>query len=157
MARPIRRLTAITVKNAKRPGLYSDGAGLYLQVGPAGNKSWIFRYALRGREHHHGLGALHTVTLQEARESALHCRRLLLTGVDPIETKQAEKAAHALKQHAGIHLQGMCRKTRQQPRGGLAERSSPATVGAVAARLRPSHYWQLAGDGDRHRIRLEGS
>jgi integrase len=102
MARPVRRLTAIAVKNAKRPGLYSDGAGLYLQVSPGGSKSWIFRYGLRGKEHHHGLGPLITISLAEARDAALHCRQLLLKGVDPIATRKAEKAAGALKQVQGI-------------------------------------------------------
>ena len=35
--------------------MYADGGGLYLQVGPTGAKSWIFRYMLEGRARAMGL------------------------------------------------------------------------------------------------------
>ncbi|THT96073.1 DUF4102 domain-containing protein, partial [Lampropedia puyangensis] len=38
------RLTALAVKNTKEPGMYHDGAGLYLQVAKGGSKTWILRY-----------------------------------------------------------------------------------------------------------------
>ena len=40
-----------------------------------------------------GLGALHTVSLAEAREAALGCRKLLLEGIDPIEARNARRGA----------------------------------------------------------------
>ena len=57
MARSIEKLTALKVRRACRPGRLSDGGGLYLQVTPAGVKSWVFRYASLGREHFMGLAA----------------------------------------------------------------------------------------------------
>ena len=45
-----------TVENAKKPGHYCDGGGLYLQVSPTISKSWIFRYARHGKSHEMGLG-----------------------------------------------------------------------------------------------------
>ncbi len=45
MARAVNRLTEAKVKSKKlAKGLYHDGGGLYLQVGPNGSKSWIYRY-----------------------------------------------------------------------------------------------------------------
>ena|ERR1700730_9296514 len=43
-----KRLTALKVEKEKKPGLYSDGLGLYLQVRSGGAKSWIFRYRTNG-------------------------------------------------------------------------------------------------------------
>jgi hypothetical protein len=41
MARTIDRLTALKVANAiRKPGMYADGSGLYLQVSE-GSASWI--------------------------------------------------------------------------------------------------------------------
>ena len=77
------------MRNQVVPGLYSDGGGLYLQVGPSGSKSWILRFMLHGRARAMGLGPVHTISLAEARELALECRKLLLQGKDPIEERAA--------------------------------------------------------------------
>ncbi len=67
MARQTNRLTARSVAGAQAPGLYPDGNGLYLQVAKGGSKSWIFRYMLRDKARHMGLGGIDTVSLSEAR------------------------------------------------------------------------------------------
>lgn len=85
------RLTALKVARLKRPGRYGDGRGLWLQVTPRGTKSWLFRYMLNGRARQMGLGPVHTVTLADARDRATACRRLLLDGIDPIDTRQADR------------------------------------------------------------------
>jgi integrase len=100
MPRQHNRLSAITVKNAK-PGLHADGGNLYLQVADSGTRSWIFRYGLEGRERWMGLGAAHTVSLQEARERARQCRLALLDGHDPIEARKTQRAQSELTKHAG--------------------------------------------------------
>ncbi len=43
MTRTVRRLTATKVQNLKLPGMYPDGAGLYLQVSSEDAKSWLLR------------------------------------------------------------------------------------------------------------------
>ena len=78
------------------PGRYGDGQGLYLQVGKTGARSWLLRYAVRGKERWMGLGPLHTFTLEEARERARKARQQLQDGVDPLESKQATRTAQAL-------------------------------------------------------------
>jgi integrase len=84
------RLSARAVQAKADRGRYADGGGLFLQVSKWRTKSWIFRYERNGRERHMGLGALHTLSLAEARDRALECRRLLLKGRDPIEARNAE-------------------------------------------------------------------
>jgi integrase len=90
MARTTARLTALSVQKAKRPGMYADGGGLYLQV-TAGGASWIYRYMLNGRAREMGLGPRALFSLQEARAKALDARRLRHEGVDPIETRKAAR------------------------------------------------------------------
>jgi integrase len=97
----IARLTARTVKGAKRRGMLHDGRGLYLSIAANGSKSWTFRYGAQGR-HHFGLGPLDTVTLREARERARQARLLLLDGKDPITERRAQRAAQRLAEAKSI-------------------------------------------------------
>jgi hypothetical protein len=79
MAQFVGRLTALKVLKVKKPGMYADGAGLYLQVTGDGDvhvaKSWIYRFTLHGRAREMGLGSLSTFGLAEARIKATECRR----------------------------------------------------------------------------------
>jgi integrase len=76
--------------------MWADGGGLYLQctIGPNDTvrKSWLFRFERNGRERQMGLGSLTTVPVQEAREKAAECRRLLQSGIDPIEQRKLKEA-----------------------------------------------------------------
>lgn len=96
MAQAVNHLSAIKVQKNKTPGLYADGAGLYLQVTGKGAKSWIFRYSLRSRAREMGLGSLRKVSLADARRKAAECHRLLEAHVDPIEDRKRARAAMAL-------------------------------------------------------------
>lgn len=109
------RLKPLQVKNETRPGFYSDGGGLYLQIGPAGTKSWVFKYTIRGNRRGMGLGPVNladygkqgrhvpqwgdvaltwgSMTLAEARTEAAKLAALVRTGIDPLEAKEAERRA----------------------------------------------------------------
>ena len=76
--REANKLSAVKVLKLKEPGRYSDGLGLWLQVSRFGTKAWLFRYMRHGRARQMGLGALHTVSLAEARERARQARQTLL-------------------------------------------------------------------------------
>jgi len=95
MPRHSAKLNALAVQRAKTPGLYGDGAGLYLRVSKSGTKSWAFRYMLNGHAHEMGLGSCSLRSLSEARARALEARKLLLDGADPIEARKASKRAKA--------------------------------------------------------------
>ena len=95
------KLTALQIKNAK-PGMLHDGGGLYLQVSKAGSKSWIYRYFSDGKSHDHGLGSFKVLTLAEAREAALQCRKLRAQGLDPIREKKKLRVATRLEDAKSI-------------------------------------------------------
>ena len=113
----IGKLTALKVAREKRPGMYGDGGGLYLQVTKAGTKSWIFRFWVperdrvtgelvvdpttkkrSGRVREMGLGSCITVSLAEARERALECRKLREKDIDPIDAREAARREAAIEQ-----------------------------------------------------------
>jgi integrase len=100
MARTINRLSHRKVETLKKPGMHSDGGGLYLQVtqGSDGTprKSWLFRYAVSGRERQMGLGPLSDVPLAEARDHALAAREMRRAGKDPITERQAARVEASL-------------------------------------------------------------
>jgi integrase len=96
MARTVGKLTALKVGRDLKPGMYPDGAGLYLQVTGAGAKSWIFRFSLHGKAREMGLGSLSAITLADARAKAAESRRLRQDGTDPIEARKTRLAQAAL-------------------------------------------------------------
>lgn len=96
--RTLNRLTAIQVTRTKKPGVYSDGGGLYLQISRTLAKSWLFRYMRQGKARGMGLGPVHTVSLVEARIKALDCRRQLVNGIDPLDDKLAKRRAEKREQ-----------------------------------------------------------
>ena len=53
-----------------------------------------------------GLGPLHTIGLAEARERAQDCRRKRLDGLDPIETRRAQRMAARLDAAKAMTFQG---------------------------------------------------
>jgi integrase len=90
MEKRIQRLSAMAVEHARKPGLYADGAGLYLRVSRNGSKSWAFRFMLRGTAREMGLGGLTKVSLADARKKAIDARRLLGEGRDPLAHRENE-------------------------------------------------------------------
>ncbi len=92
------KLTETFCAKTKKAGYHADGGGLYLNVKPDGRKYWCFRWRDRhaqyttgksagvGKLREKGLGRFgkYDVSLQEAREVAGECRRLVRQGKDPI-------------------------------------------------------------------------
>ena len=96
------KLNAAKVAAIKEPGDYCDGNSLYLQVSGAGTKSWLFRYRFGQKRRHKGLGSYPTVSLQDAREAAMACKRLLQAHKDPIEEARNQKALVRLEAARGL-------------------------------------------------------
>ena len=73
------------------PGRHGDGGGLYLLVKPSGTRSWIVRVVVKGQRNARGarlrtdigLGGADIITLNQARVSALECRRMANQGINP--------------------------------------------------------------------------
>jgi Arm DNA-binding domain len=68
--RTLHRLTELKCKRLSKPGRHADGAGLYLDVSPAGARHWVFLFARKGKRTELGLGGYPETTLAEAREKA---------------------------------------------------------------------------------------
>src|SRR5215210_8788232 len=89
---PDKALTAVQVRSRLEPGRYADGNGLYLVVEPTGAKRWVLRTIVRGKRRDMGLGGLSLVSLAEAREKALACRKLAREGGDPLAERRKARA-----------------------------------------------------------------
>jgi hypothetical protein len=94
----MRKISALEIKSIHESGRYRAGECLYLQVTPAKsgggvNKSWLLRYQINGKARQMGLGSLSLFSLAEARARAKKFRQGIADGIDPIETKRAERAA----------------------------------------------------------------
>lgn len=96
MGRVLHKLSALSLSKTNKPGLYSDGGGLYLQVSPTGTKSWIYRFQSSGRQRDMGLGSARDVSLAKAREAASTARTQVREGVDPIAARVAARQAVVL-------------------------------------------------------------
>lgn len=88
------KLSVKGVVAAKRPGVYSDGGGLYLRVRPSGSKSWIFIRTSKGLRRELGLGSVLDVSLAMARERAEALRARATNGLDLV-TGNSVSAAEA--------------------------------------------------------------
>ena len=82
--------SAKSVEAIKETGYHRCGQGLYLQVSKSGSKSWLFRYKspVTQKQREMGLGSLNFISLAEARSLALENKRLMLSGIDPLEEKK---------------------------------------------------------------------
>lgn len=81
----------MTVSKATKKGFYPDGGNLYLQVTGTGAKSWVFRYMYQGKARMMGLGAVHVVSLAEARQAATEFRKSLSQDIDPLAARHQQK------------------------------------------------------------------
>ncbi len=98
----MKKLTVKQVSALKDPGMYSDGNGLYLRVGPTGGKSWILRTTIHGKRRELGLGSALFVSLAEARDLAFTYRKIARQGGDPDQIRKKESLTFkqtALKVH----------------------------------------------------------
>src|SRR5688500_9424557 len=100
---PDKALTAVHVRNVKKPGKYADGNGLYLVVDPSGAKRWMLRTVILGKRCDLGLGSVRLVSLAEAREEAVRIRRKARDGEDPLaERRRATLVVPTFKEAAEI-------------------------------------------------------
>ena len=90
----IHKLRWSKVQSLNKNGMYGDGGNLWLSVTNDGaGKSWVFRWTVPGtrRERVMGLGPIHTVDLEEAREKAREYRKLLMAGKDPLAERDGAR------------------------------------------------------------------
>lgn len=106
MSRKLHRLNVKQVEAYRRKrGLWADGGNLFLRSTGDGRYSWLFIYKspVTGKQRAKGLGSAAPghVSLDEARNRALACRKVVSERRDPIEEERAEsvkREAEALKE-----------------------------------------------------------
>ena len=84
------------VKPSDKPVKLSDGKGLYLLVNTTGSKLWRWKYRVDGKEKTMALGSYPDMSLAQVRMLHEDHRRVLLTGVDPMAQRKADKHARQL-------------------------------------------------------------
>ena len=63
-------LTASWVKRATKPRSYSDGYGLTLRIDARGNKRWVQRVTIHGKQRNLGLGVARGVPRRSTGDGA---------------------------------------------------------------------------------------
>jgi integrase len=109
-------------------GFHHDGGGLYLDVraGRGGmTRVWVFRYTRDKKAHTMGLGPLHTIRLAEARERARAARKLLLDGVDPIDAREAQRAAQRVSSATTITFEDAAERYIEAHSAGWGPKQEP--------------------------------
>ena len=141
-------LTALKLRKLTKPGLYSDGGNLYLQVRGPQQRSWLFRYMIQGRARSMGLGHIDDVSLVEARNKADAARKQVREGTDPLDARKAAEAkAKAITFGEACTLMGMLGCAILIP--GPQKCGHLATASTLCDREAPRR-------GDRHRSGAKG-
>ena len=150
MARIVDKLNPLLVAKTTKPGYYSDGNGLYLQVSATGSKSWIFRFTIKGKQREMGLGAIHTISLSSARLKAKEQRLMLVNGLDPLTVREQARAAEALTRAKMMTFDECAVETlRHRIKPGMSASVLPVqkalveTVFKTAFRRIPLDFWTL--------------
>jgi integrase len=71
----------------------ADGGGLFLLVSKTGGRLWRWKYRFEGKEKKMSFGKYPEVTLAEVRVFHAAARRLLVSGIDPMSERNAERRA----------------------------------------------------------------
>jgi len=101
-------LKPLQVKNLPT-GRHTDGGGLQLLVKKTGARSWVFRFMLNGKSRDIGLGAAtgpDAISLAQARDKAIDLRRLVQSGIDPLQERARIDAASEAEAQA-THIAGI--------------------------------------------------
>ena len=104
-----------------------------------------------GTSHGMGLGSLELVTLAEARDKALLCRKMLLDGIDPLAGAPDQAGADAARRGEQDHLPHLRRALHRGARARLAQRQASPTVAEHPRELRLSGDRRSARGRGRHR------
>lgn len=70
---------------------FTDGAGLYLEVSPAGSKRWFWKTYQDGKEGRLALGSYPAMTLGDARRARDAAKLVKSEGRNPVEVRRVEK------------------------------------------------------------------
>lgn len=101
----------------------ADGGGLVLEIRPSGQKAWLYRYRLFGRQEKLSLGSYPDLSLATARGRHFEARRTVAAGKSPAQVKQEEKRRFSddlrtvrglAKAYIAQHLKGLVSAARAE-------------------------------------------
>lgn len=122
-------LTDAKLRTLTTPGKHFDGAGLYLELTPAGGRYWRLKYRHSGKEKRLAFGVYPAVSLKDARDLAVNARKVLQAGGDPGEQRKTDKAQAA---HEAVNtLEAVARDWLAHQ----GSRWAPVTLGRISASL----------------------
>ena len=75
----------------KKRARFTDAAGMYLEVSPAGSKRWFLKYSVAGVEKRLALGSYPGVSLTAARKAREAAKLNKSEGRDPVQVRKVEK------------------------------------------------------------------
>lgn len=78
-------------KATEKPYKLSDRGGLHLLLTPNGGKLWRWKYRYLGAEKLMTFGQYPDVPLADARARHSEARKLLASGIDPMEQRKTDK------------------------------------------------------------------
>ena len=116
---------------------------LYLAVDSKTAAAWTLRYQLGGRGHWMGLGSARDFTLEQARQRAKEWRQKKADGIDPIQTKRAERQAKLAAAAATKTFKQCAQDLIEARRERVAQRQ--ARAGMAAARCSVIVYPIIGG------------
>jgi len=93
-------LTPTQLNNAKaKVKLYklSDGGGLFVEVSPAGQKTWRYQYRFGGSRRDVKIGRYPELGVVDARDRHFEMRALLERGIDPADARRQELTERKLR------------------------------------------------------------
>ncbi|MES2000889.1 MAG: integrase arm-type DNA-binding domain-containing protein [Pseudomonadota bacterium] len=127
----VRQLAILT-----KPGVYSDGGGLYLRVRKAGSRSWFFICMTDGKRRELGLGSVHDVTLAQARQKAAEMRAAFMDGRDPVLERSAAAQPAVMPQTFGEFAEALIDDIESGFRNEKHRKQWRSTLATHAASLR---------------------
>lgn len=80
-----------TCPPGKKRARFTDAAGMYLEVSPAGSKRWFLKYTVAGVEKRLALGSYPKVDLKAARKAREAAKLNKSEGRDPVQVRKVEK------------------------------------------------------------------
>ena len=117
------KLTDTAIRKAKpkaKPYKLTDGQGLFLLITPSGSntpngsKLWRWKYRFNSKEKLMALGQYPETSLAEARDKHHEARKLLHSGIDPMEEKKSAKSIRREENDTDNSLANVAAKWHEQ-------------------------------------------
>lgn len=163
------KLTKTQISKLIKPGIYSDGSGLFLRVRTGGSKSWHYIWKKDGKRSEVALGpypgfSTRSVTIEIAREKADEIRGMLARGLEVVPVKDERPTFENIMEDVIEMKTASAKNEKHKAQWGMTLRTyaeplhkkpiADITIDDVLATLKP--IWTLKPEtASRTRMRIE--